>query len=192
MQWLQAQLLKGKSYDLIVWGNSLPWMGKAHPREVFWAGYGDERAAISEFLIANDIQNLCMLCGDAHMLAIDDGRNSGFSATGMGGFPVFHAAALESRPSRKGGIYSKGAEGGKPGKGIAGTGQYGVMEIKYPRDANGKVTGSPRVYWTGKRVRKRSSNAEDFETEILLTHDFDAHKATLLKVVQASIPATHP
>jgi hypothetical protein len=38
------------------------------------------------------------------------------------------------------------------------------------------------------RVRKRSSNAEDFETRILLTHEFEAENATLRKVVQPSVP----
>lgn len=180
-EWLQAQLLKGKNYDLVVWGNSLPWIGKENPRQLFWSGYWDERTSICEFILANEITNLCMLSGDAHMLAIDDGSNSGFAKNGGGGFPIFHAAALESRPNRKGGVYSKGKEDGSPGRGIAGTGQYGVMEIKYPRDPNGSITGAPRVYWTGKRVRRKSSNAEDIETRVLLTHEFAAETASAPK-----------
>ena len=116
-----------------------------------------------------------MLSGDAHMLAIDDGTNTGFTRNGKGGFPLFHAAAIESRPSRKGGIYTKGSKNGKPGLGIAGTGQYGVMEVKYP-----PASDSPRVFWIGKRVKKRSKNPEDFQCQILLSHEFIAKSATLL------------
>ncbi|HSE43426.1 MAG TPA: alkaline phosphatase D family protein, partial [Acidobacteriota bacterium] len=174
-EWLKSQLLEGRKYDLVVWCNSLPWVGKAHPREVFWAGFSDERTNISLFIVENQIRNLCMLSGDAHMLAIDDGTNTGFTPNGKGGFPLFHAAAMESRPTRKGGIYTKGSKDGKPGLGIAGTGQYGVMEVKYP-----PASDSPRVFWTGKRVKKRSKNPEDFQCQILLLHEFIARSATLL------------
>ncbi len=184
--WFKAQLLMGKNYDLIVWCNSLPWVGKSHPREVFWAGYSDERTSISNFIIENQVRNLCMLSGDAHMLAIDDGSNSGFSADGAGGFPLFHAAALESRPTRKGGIYSKGTKDGGPGRGIAGTGQYGVMEVKYKRDEKGESLPGPRVHWIGKRVCRMKANEDDLDCQILLTHDFDADKATILKKVPRS------
>jgi hypothetical protein len=186
-EWLKAQLLIGKNYDLIVWGNSLPWVGKAHPREVFWAGYSDERTSISNFIIENQISNLCMLSGDAHMLAIDDGSNSGFSPDGAGGFPLFHAAALESRPTRKGGIYSKGTKDGKPGRGIAGTGQYGVMEVRYKKDENGNALPGPRVYWIGKRVCRKKVDSDDLDCQIMLTHEFAADSATILKKVSPSI-----
>ena len=39
------------------------------------------------------IRNLCMVSGVAHMVAIDDGTNSAYAADGGGGFPVLHAAA---------------------------------------------------------------------------------------------------
>jgi hypothetical protein len=40
---------------------------------------------------------MLMIAGDAHMLAFDDGSNS------PGGIPVFHAAALDAKPTSKGG-----------------------------------------------------------------------------------------
>jgi hypothetical protein len=44
-----------------------------------------------------------MISGDAHMVAIDDGTNSDYADGGGGGFPVFHAGALDRSSSVKGG-----------------------------------------------------------------------------------------
>ncbi|BCS31373.2 hypothetical protein TBR22_A05730 [Luteitalea sp. TBR-22] len=101
--WLKDQLLRGKDLDLIVWSSSVPWIGKAEAGEDYWAGYADERAEIANHLKDNDIRNVCMISADAHMVAIDDGSNSGYAAGNRGGFPVLQAAALESPESEKGG-----------------------------------------------------------------------------------------
>jgi hypothetical protein len=102
-----------------------------------------------------------MLAADAHMLAIDDGTNSGY-AGGRGGFPVFQAAALESPESEKGGPYSIGDENGGSGPGIAGRRQFGVCEVKY--DAGNEV---PRVIWTAFRAKKETA-----APMLLLRHEF--------------------
>ncbi|MFW2334417.1 hypothetical protein, partial [Ilumatobacter sp.] len=68
-----------------------------------------------------DVDNLVMVSGDAHMVAIDDGTNSAYASDGGGGFPVLHAAALDRPGSVKGGPYSEGA--------FPGPGQYGKIEI---------------------------------------------------------------
>jgi hypothetical protein len=78
-----------------------------------------------------------MLSGDAHMLAIDDGTNSDYADGGGAGFPVMHAAALDSTPSLKGGPYSHGA--------FPGTGQFGLMTVT---DSDGDVI---HVSWQGKK-----------------------------------------
>lgn len=146
-QWLKDELLRGKELDLIVWANSFPWIGAENPSEDFWAAYAAERAELSQHLVDHDIRNVCMISADAHMVAIDDGRNSGYAAGGRGGFPVFHAASLESRESEKGGPYSHGDAGGKPGPGIAGNRQFGLFEVDY----SGAV---PKVIWTAVRAEK--------------------------------------
>ncbi|HKQ73115.1 MAG TPA: alkaline phosphatase D family protein [Blastocatellia bacterium] len=161
-KWLKAKLLEGKSFDLTVWANSIPWIGNPDDDEDYWAGYADERKELANFIKENEIRNLCMISGDAHMLGIDDGSHSGYSDGGKGGFPVFHAAALESRPGEKGGpVYCLGTDDGEPGPGIAGKRQYGLFEVKYERGSNGKPTGSPQVHWTGRRAKKNSSNIKD-------------------------------
>jgi hypothetical protein len=108
-----------------------------------------------------------MLSGDAHMLAIDDGTNNTF-AGGKRGFPVFHSASLDSRPSQKGGTYSIGTEDGQPGKGVAGKRQYGVMEVTYDGEP-----GGPLVTWLGKRAEKDGGGA----AETLMRYSFRASHA---------------
>ena len=105
-----------------------------------------------------------MISGDAHMVAIDDGSHSGYAHGGRDGFPVFHAAALESSGSVKGGPYSHGNRAGGPGNGIAGRGQFGPFEVLYESAA-----APPRVRWTAKRARKETA-----ETTALLRSEFSA------------------
>jgi alkaline phosphatase D len=161
--WLKHELLRGKNLDLIVWASSVPWIGRDDAGEDYWAGYATERTEIAQHLFDNNIRNVCMISGDAHMVAIDDGHNSGYALGGRGGFPVFQAAALESRGSEKGGPYAIGDEGGGPGPGIAGKRQFGVFEIDYTDAAN------PRVIWTAIRAEKGST-----AIATLLRHEFPA------------------
>ena len=164
--WLMSQLLCGKSMDLIVWVNSIPWIGEPRDDEDFWAGYSDERRELAQFIVDNGIRNICMIGGDAHMVAIDDGSHSGYAGGGRGSFPVFQAAALESGGSVKGGPYSHGNDAGGPGKGIAGRRQFGLFEVLYD-----SATAPPRVRWTAKRARKETA-----ETTSLLHYEFAAER----------------
>jgi len=107
---------------LTVWVNSVPWIAQPEPGADHWGNYATERRELSDFVVANDIDNLVMLAGDAHMLAADDGSNNTFASDGIGpGFPVLHAAALDRRGSLKGGPYSEGA--------FPGGGQFGLLSI---------------------------------------------------------------
>ncbi|MDH3682492.1 MAG: hypothetical protein OEV40_21365, partial [Acidimicrobiia bacterium] len=74
---------------------------------------------IGRFLDRHDITNFVMLGGDAHMVAIDDGTNSGYG--GHDGFPILQAAALDRPGSTKGGPYSHGM--------FPGAGQFGLLEV---------------------------------------------------------------
>ena len=67
--WLMNQLLYGKSMDLIVWVNSVPWIAEPSGDEDSWAGYSNERRELAEFIVANRIRNVCMVSGDAHMVS---------------------------------------------------------------------------------------------------------------------------
>jgi len=83
--------------------------------------YARERQELANFIKENDITNLLMISGDAHMLAIDDGSNSDYADGGGAPFPVFHAASLDRTPGIKGGPYSHGA--------YPGVGQFGLVEV---------------------------------------------------------------
>jgi len=120
--WLKRELLAANnSQELIVWVNPLPWISEATPGGDDWGGYTTERAELADFIADNKIGGVMMLSGDAHMLAVDDGTSSDFSAAGGAGFPIMHSAALDRPGSVKGGPYSEGA--------VPGGGHFGLLTV---------------------------------------------------------------
>ena len=137
--WFKNKLLEAQgTYPLIVWVNTFPWIGEQGEGDDGWEWYQTERNEIANFIVDNDIKGLCMLSGDAHMIAIDDGTNSNYSDSETGGFPVFHAGALTRSGSYKGGPYSHGA--------FPGSGQYGIMTVE---DNGGSEI---KVQWSGRNL----------------------------------------
>jgi hypothetical protein len=121
-RWFERELLAARDrYPVIVWVSPVPWIGTARAGSDGWAGYATERAALAEFIVRNRIGGIVMVSGDAHMVAIDDGTNSGYAAGGAGGFPVIHAGALDRAPQIKGGPYSHGV--------FPGGGQFGTLRV---------------------------------------------------------------
>lgn len=114
LRWLCQELTNAsKTHGLVVWVTTMPWLVQYDK----WAVFVDERKVISETIRREKInEKLIMLSGDAHMLAVDDGSNV------LGSFPVFQAAALDAKPTSKGGPYSHGI--------IPGRGQYGWIDIQ--------------------------------------------------------------
>jgi len=89
--------------------NPVPWISSEVDSDN-WGAFPEEREELADFIASNDLAgSLAMVSGDAHMVAIDDGSNSGYSSLGPAGFPVLHAAALDRPGSEKGGPYSHGA-----------------------------------------------------------------------------------
>jgi len=78
------------------------------PPEDHWSVYATERREIADFIKDNKIKGVCILHGDAHMLAADDGSNADFATGGGAPIPVLAAAPLDQHPSIKGGPYSQG------------------------------------------------------------------------------------
>jgi prolyl oligopeptidase len=76
--------------------------------EDHWGLFSAERREIADFIKANHIRSLCILHGDSHMLAADDGSNSDYATGGGAPIPVMCAAPLDQEPSIKGGPYSQG------------------------------------------------------------------------------------
>jgi hypothetical protein len=135
--WFKRELLAASGvFPVIVWVNPDPWIGAAEAGADSWAGYATERQELADFIVQNRIRGLVMLSGDAHMIAIDDGTNSGYATGGGGGFPVMHAAALDRRGGVKGGPYSEGT--------FPGGGQFGLMTVS---DTGGSLI---EVVWSGR------------------------------------------
>lgn len=128
------------SHALVVWVNPDPWIAPAAAGRDDWGGYPDEREHIAGVIDRAGITNLVMLSGDAHMLAIDDGTNSGYGPSGSG-FPVLHAAALDRPGGVKGGPYSHGT--------LPGAGQFGTITVHDDGTAPETVDLAGRD-WTGR------------------------------------------
>lgn len=122
--WLQG-LLSAPDTPLTMIVSAEGWIGGVDPGD-HWGLYQTERTLVGGWIAASDTRCV-MLCGDAHMLAYDDGRNA------VGGVTVWHAAALARSGSVKGGPYSGGT--------LAGSGQYGYVEID---DTGTQITATYR------------------------------------------------
>lgn len=119
-EWLKQQLLNGKYENMLtVWVNTVPWI--SYKDLDTWAGFSTERREISNYIEENEINNIAMIGGDAHILAIDDGRHNKFGDQETHLFPVIHAGPLDAYPTYRGGPYSLLAE--------QRNGHYGIMEI---------------------------------------------------------------
>jgi alkaline phosphatase D len=144
--WFKQELLDAEAnYPLVVWLNSLPWIGLTG--DDGWHLYSNERREIADFLKDNGIHHLCMLSGDAHMIAIDDGTNSDYATGGGAGFPVMHAASLDQTPSVKGGPYSHGTYPDR--------GQFGLMTVS---DLGDRIL----VHWRGRNYLDQEVVRYDF------------------------------
>ena len=141
LDWFKQELLDAKSKNLaVVWHSSFPYLstpdlgwfncddentiktnkGFECDDHDNWGWYPEEREDIANFIKQNDIP-ICIVSGDAHMSAIDDGTNSDYAKGGGAPIPILHAGPLDRTPSIKGGPYSNGVSGVR--------GQYGIMEV---------------------------------------------------------------
>jgi phosphodiesterase/alkaline phosphatase D-like protein len=127
--WLKAELLAAQGKQpLIFWVSSVPWIsaapkGKGTPD--FWGSYATERREMADFIKEHNIRGLCVLAGDAHMLAADDGTHSDYATGGGAPLPVLQAASLDRKASFKGGPYSQGSY--LP---VAGEGCFGLVTVE--------------------------------------------------------------
>lgn len=126
--WLLQQFLHARDNGLIAaWVSPLTWNSTGYPEN--WACQPDERTAINDFLYAQEVENLFILCGDAHMLAIDDGANADFSSAQdlRYHYPIFQAAAISRNGSYKGGNFNQGGVFPNPNPW---NGQFGEVKVQ--------------------------------------------------------------
>jgi alkaline phosphatase D len=154
--WFKNECVQAKTNNLVIaWISSVSYGGD---RADNWGGYAAERTELANFFRDNLIQNMFIICGDAHMIAIDNGNNHDFS-TGANNpykYPIFQAAALNQTGSNKGGTFSQGTFENPD----ITNGQYGLIQVT---DAGGNQIN---INFTGYRV----TNA-GVETT-LTTYDF--------------------
>ena len=113
-EWLEHELLvSSRQHVVVFWVSSVPWIDTSDSPGDNWGAYPDERASISQFIVENDLDNIVMLAGDAHMVAADDGSHSNYSGLPGSSFPVLHASPIDQWTSIKGGPYSEGVEIGR-------------------------------------------------------------------------------
>ena len=141
--WLRAELRSAKGkYPLIFWVSSVPWNGPVGEQDR-WQGYAAHREEIANFIKAEGIRGVCVLAGDAHMTAIDDGTNSDFATGGGAPLRVFQAGPIANRGSYKGGPYSGGARA-EPADAVNGRlYQFGLVDVQ---DDGAEIT----VKWSGR------------------------------------------
>src|SRR5918993_2684998 len=103
-QWFKNECLAAKNNSqAIIWVSSVPWSSNSGDS---WLAYANERREISDFWKANNINNLCIICGDAHMIAIDNGNSNDFSTGGNNPnkYPMMQAGALSGGGKNKKGF----------------------------------------------------------------------------------------
>ena len=131
--------------------------------EDHWSAYTTERREIADFIKSNHISGVCILHGDSHMMAADDGSNADYATGGGAPLPVMCAGPLDQNPSMKGGPYSQGVYRVRDKEGESG---FGLLTIT---DQGGKID----VAYSGR-------NNQDKET-IALKFSVPARPATAAK-----------
>lgn len=107
-QWFKNQLLDAKRRNLLIcWVGSYSWYGALDDN---WSLNRKERTELNEFMRDSMIENMFIINGDAHMLAIDNGTNGDFTTAQNlpYEYPVLQAGPIENTGSFKGGTYSEG------------------------------------------------------------------------------------
>ena len=109
-EWFKRQLAQAKdTYPVIAWISTMPWIGEKGSSDDHWGGFSVERRELAQYIDSLGVADqLVVLSGDAHMVALDDGTHNHYGKPDGGGFPVVHGAALDNRGSVKGGPYTHG------------------------------------------------------------------------------------
>ena len=124
--WFESECLFARDNNLIIaWLSTYSWSGTGPDN---WFMYPIDRTDINDFLFCNNIQNLFIMSGDAHMLGVDNGVNGNFSSGSCDfyAYPNFQAAALNNGGSYKGGTYSEGGYFMNPDQTY---GQFGKVNV---------------------------------------------------------------
>jgi len=104
MRWLLDEIKNASRYSMMVLVSSVAYTGEEEEGGDAWAGHPAERVMVANAVAEHKVDNLLLVAGDAHMLAMDDGRNTDYNTVGgKAGIPVVQAAPLANIGSCKGG-----------------------------------------------------------------------------------------
>lgn len=143
-QWLIDEVTAAsRTHALVVWANPSPWVGAPSATSDTWSRYDRDRRRIADAFATAGVQNLVMVSGDAHMVAIDDGTNTDYSTDRVGGFPLLQAAPLDRPGSVKGGPYTSPT--------FTGGGQFGLVDVIDDGGATIRVTLAGHT-WDGRTL----------------------------------------
>jgi len=124
--WLEDQLeFAADNYELVFLISSVPWIERESIFAGGWGAFAAERERLADAIRDSGIENLIILAGDAHMIALDDGSHSDYASGGGAGVPVMHGGSLNRKGSRKGGPYSHGTFPNPSAQ----DGQYALVEV---------------------------------------------------------------
>jgi len=152
LEWFKDELIEAsRTHELVVWVNPVPWVADAREGADHWGGFPDERRELADHIADNRVDNLLMISGDAHMVAIDDGTNTDYSTNGWPGFPLLHSAALDRPGGEKGGPYSEGA--------IGGSGQFATIDVA--DDGDDVVVTLTALDWEGTELLSHEFSTAD-------------------------------
>ena len=122
--------------------------------EDHWSVFSTERREIADFIKSNHIHGLCILHGDSHMLAADDGSHTDYATGGGAPIPLMCAAPLDQSPSLKGGPYSEGVYRIRPGEGC-----FGLLTVT---DKGDRID----VYYSGRNNRNEEKMRLKFQVPV--------------------------
>src|SRR6185369_13315195 len=120
-----------------------------------WSVFSTERREIADFIKSHHIQGVCILHGDSHMIAADDGSNSDYATGGGAPIPVMCGASLDQEPSLKGGPYSQGVYRVRQGES-----GFGLLTVD---DWGDRVY----VYYSGRNNRNKEKVSLSFSVPAL-------------------------
>lgn len=116
-QWVK-DTIAAAAEKLIVISSDVPWVGAAAAGDDAWDGYTTERTELTDFFLASG-KNICIIAGDMHALAVDDGTNAD-------GIRVFQSAPMNNTSSHKGGPWSEGSYPTTNGTSVQ---QYSIIDV---------------------------------------------------------------
>jgi len=116
----------------------------------FWGAFTYERREIAQFIRDHQIAGVCILHGDAHMLAADDGTHSNYAGEGGPRIPVLCGGPLDQDASIKGGPYSQGVYRARKHEGC-----FGYVQV---RDEGSRID----VRYSGRNFRNEEKIALRF------------------------------